>query len=56
MPCEEENGYAYIAPQVKELTYNDGFGNKVKRKGENIKIYYQNEEGKEIEVFDRKWF
>jgi hypothetical protein len=40
MPCEEENGYAYIAPQVEGLTYNDGPGNKVKRKGENIKLYY----------------
>ena len=56
MPCEEENGYAYIAPQVEGLTYPDWFGNKVKRKNENIKIYYQGEEGKEIEVFDRKWF
>ena len=56
MPCEEKNGYAYIAPQVEGLTYPDWFGNKVKRKNENIKIYYQGEEGKEIEVFDRKWF
>ena len=58
MPCEEENGYAYIAPQVKGLTYRDGSGNKVRRKGKNIKIYYQGEKekGKEIEVFDRKWF
>lgn len=56
MPCEEENGYAYIAPQVEGLTYPDWFGNKVKRKNENTKIYYQGEEGKEIEVFDRKWF
>lgn len=56
MPCEEKNGYAYIAPQVEGLTYPDWFGNKVERKGENIKIYYQGEEGKEIEVFDRKWF
>lgn len=58
MPCEEENGYAYIAPQVEGLTYPDGSGNKVKRKGENIKLYYQDkkEKGKEIEVFDRKWF
>lgn len=58
MPCEEENGYAYIAPQIEGLTYPDGSGNKVKRKGENIKLYYQDtkEKGKEIEVFDRKWF
>lgn len=58
MPCEEENGYAYIAPQVEGLTYPDGSGNKVKRKGENIKLYYwgKKEKGKEIEVFDRKWF
>ena len=58
MPCEEQNGYAYIAPQVSGLTYKDWFGNKVKRKNSEVRIWYKNDTAnkKKIEIIDREWF